>query len=192
METTIRQLQGRQLWDSRGRPTVEVEVTLAGGASGRALAPAGASTGSGEAVDLRDGGELFGGYGASRAVANVNTEIAGALTGLDVREQARIDQTLVELDGTDNRSRLGGNAMIATSMAVAHAAAAGSGLPLVAISGRRSGYTACRCRKCRYSAAVPTPRDKWIYRTFMVVPFGADQLPPGDGVGGGDLPGSGT
>ena len=129
-ETTIERLNGRRVWDSRGRPTVEVEVHGAGGIIGRAIAPAGASTGSGEAVDLRDGGSAFGGYDVTRALAAVNGEIATALVGQDVSEQAGIDRQLIAMDGTPNKARLGGNALIATSMAVAHAAAAAHNLPL--------------------------------------------------------------
>ena len=128
--TAISSVKGRRVWDSRARPTVEVEVGLAGGARGRAIAPAGASRGSGEAVDLRDGGEAFGGYSVERAVASVNGEIAAALEGLDARDQEGADRRLVALDGTADKSRLGGNATVAASMAVAHAAAAAQGLPL--------------------------------------------------------------
>lgn len=120
----------RQLWDSRGRPTVEAEVRLEGGAIGRAIAPAGASRGAHEAVDLRDGGAAFGGMGVAKAVANVAAEIAPALTGMDARAQAAIDRTLVALDGTANKGRLGANALVAVSMAVLHAAAAAEGMPL--------------------------------------------------------------
>ena len=129
-DSTIAQVRGRRVWDSRGRPTVEVEVTLHSGMSGRAIAPAGASTGSGEALDLRDGGTAFGGLDVTNALSNVNGEIAGALEGRDARDQAAIDASLVALDGTPNRSRLGGNAIVATSMAVLHAAAAASRQPL--------------------------------------------------------------
>ena len=128
--TAISSVTGRRVWDSRARPTVEVEVGLAGGARGRAIAPAGASRGSGEAVDLRDGGEAFGGYGVARAVAAANGEIAAALSGLDARDQEGADRRLTALDGTADKSRLGGNATVAASMAVAHAAAAARGLPL--------------------------------------------------------------
>ncbi len=130
MTTEIVEVRGRRVWDSRGRPTVEVEVALAGGARGRAIAPAGASTGSGEAVDLRDGGEAFGGLDVRRALAHVAGEIAPALAGRDALDQTGIDRALVALDGTPNKGRLGGNALIATSMAVLHAAAAARGLPL--------------------------------------------------------------
>ena len=129
-ETSIAAIQGRRVWDSRGRPTVEAEVRLVGGASGRAIAPAGASTGSGEALDLRDGGQSFAGYGVRAAVANVNGEIAAALKGKEAAQQIELDRTLIELDGTTNKRRLGGNATIAVSLAIAHAAAAARGVPL--------------------------------------------------------------
>lgn len=127
LSTTIKRLIGRRVWDSRGRPTVEAEILLAGGVQGRAIAPAGASRGSHEAIDLRDGGTALGGLGVSRAVANVNGEIASALRGMDARDQAGIDSALIGLDGTPNLARLGGNATIAVSMAVLHAAARASG-----------------------------------------------------------------
>ena len=129
-KTTIVLVHGRRVWDSRGRPTVEAEVILAGGAHGRAIAPAGASTGSGEAVDLRDGGTAFNGLDVRRAQANISGEIATALHGMNAADQTAIDQTLITLDGTANKGRLGGNAMIATSMAVAHAAANAASVPL--------------------------------------------------------------
>jgi enolase len=129
-DTTIVDVRGRRVWDSRGRPTVEADVVLACGARGRAIAPAGASTGSGEALDRRDGGSAFGGYDVRQAVAAVNEAVADALTGMDAEDQAKIDRCLIELDGTPNKRRLGGNATIAASMAVAHAAAAASGRPL--------------------------------------------------------------
>jgi enolase len=127
--TTIAAVHGRRVWDSRGRPTVEVELRLSDGATGRAIAPAGASTGSGEAVDLRDGGKRLGGLDVSRAVGVVNGEIAKALVGTSA-EQRAVDARLIELDGTPNRARLGGNALVATSMALAHALAASAGVPL--------------------------------------------------------------
>lgn len=118
------------VWDSRGRPTVEVEIRLAGGAVGRAIAPSGASRGSGEAVDLRDGGPDFGGYGVTRAVTGVGHVVAPALAGIDAADQAAVDRLLTVLDGTADKSRLGGNATIAVSLAAAHAAAANAGVPL--------------------------------------------------------------
>lgn len=129
-ETSIAFVYARQVWDSRGRPTVEADVMLENGAVGRAIAPAGASTGSGEAVDLRDGGEAFGGYGVRQAVANVNEAIAFAVTGMDAANQAALDARLIALDGTPNKSRLGANAIVAVSMAAAHAAAQAAELPL--------------------------------------------------------------
>jgi enolase len=129
-DTTILAVHGRRVWDSRGRPTVEAEVSLAGGARGRAIAPAGASTGSGEALDRRDGGAAFGGYDVLGAVAAVNHEIGPALAGLDAADQAAADERLIALDGTPGKTRLGGNACIAASLAVAQAAAAAAGEPL--------------------------------------------------------------
>jgi enolase len=129
-DTAIASVRGRRVWDSRGRPTVEAELELAGGAVGRAIAPAGASTGSGEAVDLRDGGAAFGGFDVTRAVAAVNEAIAPALRGMDAADQAALDARLVALDGTADKSRLGANATLAVSMAAAHAAAAAAGVPL--------------------------------------------------------------
>jgi enolase len=126
----IAEVIGRRVWDSRGRPTVEAEVVLAGGARGRAIAPAGASMGSGEAVDRRDGGAPFGGYDVAGAVESVRGEIAKALSGLNAGDQPAVDARLIELDGTPDKHRLGGNATIAVSMAVAHAAAAAAGEPL--------------------------------------------------------------
>ena len=128
--SAIERVSARRVWDSRGRPTVEAEVRLAGGAIGRAIAPAGASTGSGEAVDLRDGGPRLGGHDVTAAVRNVDGEIARALRGCDATDQAALDRVLVDLDGTANRGRLGGNALIAVSMAALHAAAGAAGRPL--------------------------------------------------------------
>jgi enolase len=130
MACTITRLVGRRVWDSRGRPTVEVELHSASGHIGRSSAPAGASRGSNEAIDLRDGGREFGGWGVSQAIANVNGPISKALVGIDATDQSSIDQTLIELDGTPNKSRLGGNATIATSMAALQLAAASYGTPL--------------------------------------------------------------
>ncbi|PIB95234.1 phosphopyruvate hydratase [Caulobacter sp. X] len=129
-KAAIEKIVGRRIWDSRGRPTVEVEVTLAGGAQGRAIAPAGASRGRREAIDLRDGGERLAGLDVSHAVENVNGPIAAALSGRDACDQRDIDAALCALDGTANKSKLGGNAMVATSLAVLHASAAAAGTPL--------------------------------------------------------------
>jgi enolase len=129
-DTDIAFVHGRRVWDSRGRPTVEVDVLLECGAVGRAIAPAGASTGSFEALELRDGGAAFGGYDVTKAVAHVNGAIAHAVTGLDAADQAALDEAMIALDGTPNKSRLGANAIVAVSMAAAHAAAAAAGEPL--------------------------------------------------------------
>jgi enolase len=129
-DTSIAFIHARRVWDSRGRPTVEADVLLEGGAVGRAIAPAGASTGSGEALDLRDGGTAFGGYDVTKAVTNVNTLIAHAVAGMDASDQEALDERLIELDGTRHKTRLGANAILSVSMAAAHAAAAAAGQPL--------------------------------------------------------------
>ena len=126
----IQSIHGRRVWDSRGRPTVEAEVTLKDGAKGRAIAPAGASKGTREALELRDGGEPFGGLNVLQAVGHINGEIAKALIGTDAENQFALDQTLIALDGTENKTRLGANATLAVSMAAAHAMAQASGLAL--------------------------------------------------------------
>jgi enolase len=128
--TEIAAVHARRVWDSRGRPTVEAEIGLAGGATGRAIAPAGASKGSREALELRDGGERLGGLDVTRALSSINKEIDSALRGMDAANQEDIDAALVALDGTDNKRRLGANATVAVSMAIAHAAAAARGQPL--------------------------------------------------------------
>jgi enolase len=128
--TTITAVRGRRVWDSRGHPTVEAEIEVAGGAMGRAIAPAGASTGKGEAVDLRDGGTRLGGRDVLTAVANVDGAIATTLKGRDAADQEGLDRALIELDGTADKGRLGANATIAVSMAAAHATAAARGLHL--------------------------------------------------------------
>jgi enolase len=128
--SVIQQLVGREILDSRGNPTVEVEVLLESGASGRAAVPSGASTGTHEAVELRDGGERYLGKGVRRAVENVNGEIARAVEGLEALDQRRLDAALVDVDGTANKSRLGANAILGVSLAAARAAADEVGLPL--------------------------------------------------------------
>lgn len=126
----ISKIIARQVWDSRGRPTVEAEVTLDNGAMGRSIAPSGASTGRREALDRRDGGRRLGGFGVNGALAAVNGEIANTLQGMDASEQTAIDAALIRLDCTPQKDRLGGNAIVAVSQAVAWAAAAGKGVPL--------------------------------------------------------------
>ena len=128
--TIIVDVVGRQILDSRGNPTVEVEVELESGAAGRAAVPSGASTGEYEAVELRDGGDEYGGKSVRQAVDNVNNEIAEELLGLDATDQRIVDQSLIALDGTPNKAKLGANAILGASLAVAHAAAAAMGLPL--------------------------------------------------------------
>ncbi|HTK78923.1 MAG TPA: phosphopyruvate hydratase [Rhizomicrobium sp.] len=128
--TGIVDITAREILDSRGNPTVEVDVRLEDGSFGRAAVPSGASTGKHEAVELRDGGERYGGKGMEKAVTAVNTEIFDAIGGMDAEEQARIDRIMCELDGTPNKSRLGANAILGVSLAIAKAAAQASGLPL--------------------------------------------------------------
>lgn len=130
LKPVIENVHAREIFDSRGNPTVEAEVTLSNGIMGRAEVPSGASTGENEAVELRDGGSRLGGKGVSKAVNNVNTEIAKSLKGLDPYNQALIDNTMIKLDGTPNKGRLGANAILGVSMATARAAAKDSGEPL--------------------------------------------------------------
>jgi enolase len=170
--SAIEQIHARQIFDSRGNPTVEVELTLRGGARGRAAVPSGASTGEFEAVELRDGGKEYGGKGVSRAVSNVNGEIAAAIGGSDAADQQALDTRLIELDGTANKSRLGANALLGVSLAAAHATAAERGLPLW----RHLGGAA--------ADLLPVPMmnvlnggahadNKVDFQEFMIVPCGA-------------------
>jgi len=171
----IVKIHGRQIIDSRGNPTVEVDVTLASGVMGRASVPSGASTGSREAVELRDGDKTrFGGKGVTKAVANVNGEIADALMGMAATEQQAIDEKMITLDGTDNKGRLGANALLAVSMAVAHAAATESGQPLYEYL-------------CTGKYSMPVPMMNIInggehannsvdIQEFMIMPVGAPSL----------------
>jgi enolase len=138
--SAIVDIVGREILDSRGNPTVECDVLLESGTMGRAAVPSGASTGSREAIELRDGDKgRYGGKGVLKAVEHINTEISEAVLGLDASEQAFLDKTLIDLDGTDNKSRLGANAMLAVSMAVARAAAEEAGLPLYRYFGGMGG-----------------------------------------------------
>src|SRR5262245_27799745 len=125
----IEHVHAREILDSRGYPTVEATV-VAGGASGSAAVPSGASTGEHEAIELRDGGKRYGGKGGQRAVANVNDVLAPALKGMDVADQGAIDAKLIALDGTENKGKLGANALLGVSLAVARAAAAAARVPL--------------------------------------------------------------
>ncbi len=130
MTTNIADVFARQVWDSRGRPTIEVEIRLASGVIGRAIAPSGASMGSREALDKRDGGKRLGGFGVGGAIRAVNEEIVTRIRGMDAIAQTEIDGALIALDGTAQKTRLGGNAIVATSLAAAWAAAAEHGIPL--------------------------------------------------------------
>jgi enolase len=173
--STIAGVHARQILDSRGNPTVEVDVTLDSGAFGRAAVPSGASTGQFEAVELRDGGDAYGGKGVTQAVANVDGEIADAVRGLDALDQAELDRRLVELDGTANKTRLGANAILGVSLATAKAAAANQRVPLYRHLGGESATT------------LPVPMMNVInggvhaansidLQEFMVVPAGAESF----------------
>jgi enolase len=168
----IEKVHARQILDSRGNPTVEVEIVLRSGSTGRAAVPSGASTGEFEATELRDGGAAFGGKGVMQAVANVNGEIAQAIRGRDATDQAGLDRALIELDGTPNKSRLGANAILGVSLAAAHAAAAEEGLPLWRYLGGEAAHV------------LPVPMmnvlnggahadNKVDFQEFMIVPYGA-------------------
>src|SRR6516225_5645159 len=171
-EARIERIVGRQVWDSRGRPTVEAEIVLDTGASGRAIAPAGASTGTHEAVDLRDGGLEFGGFGVDRAVANINREIGTALRGMRIADQSAIDHRLIELDGTPNKARLGGNATIAVSMAALHASAAANGEPLWLLLGQGGPVTLPMPMIQIFGGGAHAGRRVDI-QDFLIIPVGA-------------------
>ncbi len=169
--TQISSIHAREVLDSRGNPTIEAEVTLAGGGFGRAIVPSGASTGALEAVELRDGGSRYGGKGVLTAVANVNDTIGPSLIGADATRQEAIDQAMIDLDGTPNKNHLGANAILSVSLAAARAAASGVGLPLY----RYLGGTAAR--------TLPTPCFNVVNggahaansidtQEFMIVPGG--------------------
>jgi enolase len=168
----IEKVHGRQILDSRGNPTVEVDVLLKSGAAGRAAVPSCASTGEFEAVELRDGGEAWGGKGVSRAVANVNGELGDAVRGVDAADQSALDRTMIDLDGTPNKERLGANAILGVSLASAQAAAAEAGQPLWRYLGGEAAHV------------LPVPMmnvlnggahadNKVDFQEFMVVPVGA-------------------
>ncbi|HEX3210398.1 MAG TPA: phosphopyruvate hydratase [Geminicoccaceae bacterium] len=172
-ETEIVAVAGRQILDSRGNPTVEVDVTLAGGAVGRAAVPSGASTGSKEAIELRDGDkEVYGGKGVLKAVDAVNGELTDAVLGRDALHQLAIDQAMIELDGTDNKSRLGANAILGVSLAVAKAAAAQLGLPLYRYVGGTSARTlpVPMMNVINGGVHADNPID---LQEFMIMPIGA-------------------
>ena len=181
-DTRIASVHGRQILDSRGNPTVEVDVELESGAVGSAAVPSGASTGVHEAVELRDGGAEWGGKGVTKAVANVNGEIAEALTGADALDQEALDRTLIELDGTPNKGRLGANAILGVSLAAAKAVAGESGQPLYRYLGGAD------------AATLPVPMLNVInggahaansidLQEFMVVPIDAPTFAEGLRIG---------
>ncbi len=173
--TAIIDVIGREILDSRGNPTVEVDVILEDGSMGRAAVPSGASTGAHEAVELRDGGSRYLGKGVERAVESVNTEIFEAVTGLEAENQIQIDRVMIELDGTPNKSRIGANAILGVSLAVAKAAADASALPLYRYVGGASAHV------------LPVPMMNIVnggehadnpidFQEFMIIPVGADTL----------------
>ena len=171
--STIVDIIGREIIDSRGNPTVECDVLLESGTMGRAAVPSGASTGSREAIELRDGDAgRYLGKGVLRAVENINTEISEALLGLDASEQAYIDKTLIDLDGTDNKARLGANATLAVSMAVAKAAAEESGLPLYRYFGG-SGAMALPVPMMNVINGGAHANNNLDLQEFMIIPVGA-------------------
>jgi enolase len=170
----IRAVRGRQILDSRGNPTVEVDVWLRSGAHGRAAVPSGASTGEFEAVELRDGAREWGGKGVGRAVGNVNGEIAQAVTGFDAQDQSGLDRVMIELDGTPNKGRLGANAILGVSLAAAKASANEEGMPLYRYLGGEQAHV------------LPVPMmnvlnggahadNRVDFQEFMVVPVGAER-----------------
>jgi enolase len=170
--SAIEQLHARQIFDSRGNPTVEVELTLRGGARGRAAVPSGASTGEFEAVELRDGGAAYAGKGVTRAVANVNGEIADAVAGFDAADQEALDARLIELDGSANKSRLGANALLGVSLAAAQAAAAERGMPLWRHLGGE-GATLLPVPLMNVLNGGAHADNRVDFQEFMIVPCGA-------------------
>ncbi|MGH9167826.1 MAG: phosphopyruvate hydratase, partial [Acidimicrobiia bacterium] len=167
----IEAIRAREVLDSRGNPTVEAEVLLAGGALGRAAVPSGASTGALEAIELRDGGARYGGKGVTRAVQHINETIAPALAGMDALDQPAIDQALRDLDGTPNKARLGANALLAVSLAVARSAAEGLGLPLFRYLGGPAARTLPVPMLNLLNGGVHAANSVDV-QEFMVVPAG--------------------
>ena len=180
--SAIESVHARQILDSRGNPTVEVDVRLDSGALGRAAVPSGASTGVHEAVELRDGGDAYGGKGVTKAVANVDREIADAVGGRDPFDQAGLDRALIELDGTPNKSRLGANAILGVSLATAKAAAADQGVSLFAHLGADGAVTLPVAMLNVINGGVHADNSIDL-QEFMVVPVGADTFADGLRVG---------
>ncbi|MCF6277935.1 MAG: phosphopyruvate hydratase [Anaerolineales bacterium] len=180
MDTTIVNINALEILDSRGNPTVEVEVILADGAWGRAAVPSGASTGTHEALEMRDGDkDRFGGKGVSKAVANVNDEIADLLFGWDASEQREIDLALLELDGTPNKSRLGANAILGVSLATAKAAANSLGLPLYRYLGGVHAHLLPTPMMNILNGGAHTAWQSTDVQEFMVMPLGASNFAEG-------------
>jgi len=174
MNTSVQTIHAREILDSRGNPTVEVEITLDGGAMGRAAVPSGASTGVHEALELRDGDKArYGGKGVKKAVGHVNGELAAALIGLDALDQGAVDRAMLALDGTPNKAKLGANAILGVSLAVARAAAIACGLPLFRYLG---GATACRLPVPMFNILNGGVHANWQgtdLQEFMIAPVGA-------------------
>jgi len=180
MDTTIEQIFGQQILDSRGNPTVEVEVVLSDGSWGRAAVPSGASTGIHEALELRDGDKThYLGKGVTQAVDHVNEEIADALLGWDALEQKAIDQAMIELDGTPNKSKLGANAILGTSLAVAKAAANAVGLPLYRYLGGVYAHVLPVPMMNILNGGAHTAWQSTDAQEFMVMPLGAPSFAEG-------------
>ncbi|MCM5551651.1 phosphopyruvate hydratase [Pleomorphomonas sp. NRK KF1] len=173
--TAIIDIVGRQIFDSRGNPTVEVDVTLEDGSFGRAAVPSGASTGAHEAVELRDGGSRYLGKGVTKAVAAVNDEIYKAVAGMDAEDLLAIDKAMIELDGTPNKARLGANAILGVSLAVAKAAAEAAGLPLYRYVGGPNAHILPVPMMNIVNGGVhaDNPID---FQEFMILPVGADSI----------------
>jgi len=183
MSSAIGRVHARQILDSRGNPTIEVDVVLGSGALGRAAVPSGASTGKFEAVELRDGDETgYRGKGVLRAVRNVETEIAAAVTGLDAEDQRAVDSALIELDGTKNKSRLGANAILGVSLATAKAAAANAGVSLFRwVGGAHANVLPVPLMNVINGGAHA--QNSLDLQEFMVVPAGADSFAEGLRIG---------
>ncbi len=171
-------IHGREILDSRGNPTLEVEVELVTGASGRAAVPSGASTGQFEAVELRDGGDRYLGKGVTQAVANVNEVLATPLEGMDADEQEEVDRALIELDASDNKSGLGANALLGVSLAVAHAAADDAGLPLFRYLGG-AGSNRLPAPMMNVLNGGEHADNNVDFQEFMIQPWGAENFAEG-------------
>lgn len=178
-DTTIIAVHGREILDSRGNPTVEVDVVLESGDSGRAAVPSGASTGQFEAVELRDGGKRYGGKGVEKAVGNINDNIADAVVGLDAQDQRAIDMAMIDLDGSKNKSKLGANAILGVSLAVARAAAAASNLPLYRYLGGPQAHVLPVPMMNILNGGKHAEGSSVDMQEFMVMPVGASSFREG-------------